>query len=82
MHNTFQVQHQEIIVQHPCPTPNGTNILADLMLLPKNHILGENNVEMITLIALVAVTLFLFVLTSCVHVTNVQRIFKKSKSPP
>lgn len=76
----FKVQHQEIIVQQPCPPPNGTEILADHLFLRKNHILDSNDQEMTTVIALILTSFILFVLTSFIFIFNIRRIFKKSKN--
>lgn len=38
MRFSFQVQHQEIIVQLPCPPPNGTNALKNLGYLKSDQL--------------------------------------------
>lgn len=72
-----QVQRQEIIVQHPCPVPNGTKVLAEHWLLLENHILDANEPESFTLIALVISLVVLFLLTCFVFITNIRRLFQK-----
>ena len=72
------MQHQEIIVQQPCPTPNGTHALAELLLLSKDHVLDHENIETVTVTALVLATLSLFILTYIVFLTNIRKIFKRS----
>lgn len=73
----LKVQHQEIIVQHPCPTPNGTSVLADYLLLQQDHILDPLNAEVSTVIALAAASLAFFILTCFVFIANIRRIFIK-----
>lgn len=71
------MQRQEIIVQHPCPVPNGTKVLAEHWLLLENHILDANEPESFTLIALVVSLIALFLLTCFVFITNIRRMFQK-----
>ncbi|XP_055904033.1 ATP-binding cassette sub-family G member 8 isoform X1 [Eupeodes corollae] len=72
-----QVQHQEIIVQQPCPTPNGTQVLVDFQLLPQNHVLDPSNMEETTFIALILSSVILFVFTFIIFSVNCRRIFKR-----
>lgn len=76
----WQVQRQEIIVQHPCPVPNGTKVLVDHWLLRENHILDAKDPESFTIIALAVTTLILFVLTCFVFIVNVRKLFRKRSS--
>lgn len=78
-----EIQHQEIIVQQPCPVPNGTQVLADHFFLKQNHIIDPNNPELSTLIGLVLVSLIFFVLTTFVFITNFRKMFiaKKKHCP-
>lgn len=77
IHLFIQVQHQEIIVQHPCPIPNGTRILQDHWLLRENHVLDEKDPESFTIVALFVTTITLFLLTCFVFVMNVRKLFHK-----
>ncbi|XP_031632240.1 ATP-binding cassette sub-family G member 8 [Contarinia nasturtii] len=74
------VQRQEIIVQHPCPIPNGTKVLADHWLLRENHILDSKDPESFTIIALSITWFVIFVLTCLVFITNVRKLFQKKSS--
>ncbi|GAB0093647.1 ATP-binding cassette sub-family G member 8 [Sergentomyia squamirostris] len=74
-----QVQHQEIIVQQPCPPPNGTQILADHLLLPRDHVLNTQDMHEATLIGLVAAACLLFLLAFVAFSVNTWRWFKCKK---
>ncbi|XP_037923929.1 ABC transporter G family member 4 isoform X1 [Hermetia illucens] len=74
-----QIQRYEIIVQQPCPVPNGTLVLADFKLLPQDHILDTHDMVESSVIALVLGAVILFMLTFIVFVFNCRRIFKKEK---
>jgi len=71
------VQRQEIIIQHPCPIPNGTKVLADHWLLRENHILDAKEPESFTIIALVVTSVAIFLLTCVVFISNIRRLFQK-----
>lgn len=71
-----QVQHQEIIVQQPCPVPNGTHVLADFRLLPKDHLFDPLNYERATVLGLVVAAVALFILACLAFVANCRRMFK------
>lgn len=75
----LQIQRYEIIVQQPCPVPNGTLVLADFKLLPQDHILDTHDMVESSVIALVLGAVILFMLTFIVFVFNCRRIFKKEK---
>lgn len=70
-------------MQHPCPTPNGTAILADLQLLPQDHVLqlggAADDIEASVVIALCATCVTAFVLTVFAFVSNVRRLYGKRK---
>ncbi|EDW84740.1 uncharacterized protein Dwil_GK14275 [Drosophila willistoni] len=69
-----QVQHQEIIVQQPCPPPNGTQVLVDFQLLPQQHVLDPtHNYDQTTSMALVLASVLVFCLTFIVFVCNCRR---------
>ncbi|XP_017482849.1 PREDICTED: ATP-binding cassette sub-family G member 8 [Rhagoletis zephyria] len=73
-----QVQHQEIIVQQPCPPPNGTQVLVDFQLLPRNHILDPtDSFEQTTTLALVLASVILFIVTFFIFVCNCRNTFRK-----
>lgn len=74
-----EIQHQEIIVQQPCPVPNGTHFLADHALLKQNHIIDPNNPEISTVIGLVLASLIFFILTTFVFITNFRKLFIAKK---
>ncbi|XP_059619535.1 ATP-binding cassette sub-family G member 8 isoform X1 [Phlebotomus argentipes] len=74
-----QVQHQEIIVQQPCPPPNGTQILADHLLLPRNHVLDPQDMQESTLIALIVAACLLFLLAFMAFSVNTWRLFSRKK---
>lgn len=70
-----KVQHQEIIIQQPCKI-NGTSVLADFQLLPKNHILDPSDIYRSTLIGLIVAAITLFALTVIVFLLNTGKMFK------
>ncbi|KAI8130611.1 ATP-binding cassette sub-family G member 8 [Lucilia cuprina] len=75
-----QVQHQEIIVQQPCPPPNGTQVLVDYHLLPQDHKLDPTETyDQTTTIALVVASVVIFFVTFCVFVCNCRNIFCKKQ---
>ncbi|TMW46795.1 hypothetical protein DOY81_008118, partial [Sarcophaga bullata] len=75
-----QVQHQEIIVQQPCPPPNGTQVLVDYQLLPQDHKLDPTDTyDQTTSIALVIASLVLFFITFIVFVCNCRNVFCKKQ---
>ncbi|XP_061391225.1 uncharacterized protein LOC133326610 [Musca vetustissima] len=76
-----QVQHQEIIVQQPCPPPNGTQVLVDFQLLPQDHKLDPTfTYDQTTTVALVLASIVIFVVTFLAFVCNCRNLFcKKTK---
>lgn len=74
-----QIQHQDIIVQQPCPKPNGTAILADYELLSQNHVLDPNAIEASTLIGLFLASFILFIFTFLIFIVNFRKLFIKRK---
>lgn len=74
-----QVQHQEIIVQQPCPLLNGTSVLADFHLLPSDHILNPSDIYGSTLIALIFSIAMLFIFSVTIFMFNTKKFLKKSK---
>ncbi|TDG48167.1 hypothetical protein AWZ03_005342 [Drosophila navojoa] len=76
-----QVQHQEIIVQQPCPPPNGTQVLHDFQLLPQQHVLDATpNYDQTTTLALVLGSVLLFCLTFAIFVCNCRGACRKRRS--
>ncbi|XP_030371578.1 ATP-binding cassette sub-family G member 8 [Scaptodrosophila lebanonensis] len=76
-----QVQHQEIIVQQPCPPPNGTQVLVDFQLLPQQHVLDPTfSYDQTTSVALVLASVLIFFLTFCVFVCNCRGVCRKQRS--
>lgn len=74
------MQHQEIIVQQPCPPPNGTQVLVDYQLLPQDHKLDPTDTyDQTTTIALLIASLFIFFVTFLVFVCNCRNIFCKKQ---
>lgn len=63
---SFQVQHQEIIVQLPCPPPNGTNALKNFGFLKSDNLVFDyDNAPLAMLIFYIVffiATCFLFVI--------------------
>lgn len=61
----FQIQHQDIIVQLPCPVPNGTQILYNYGYLDsQNNVMNYDNTPLalaIFYIAFFFLTIFAFV---------------------
>lgn len=76
----LQVQKQEIIVQHPCPVPDGQKVLVSHWLHLDNHILNKNDPESFTIIALAMAWFVLFVLTCLVFIINIRKLFRKKSS--
>lgn len=70
-----QVQHQEIIVQQPCPPPNGTYVLADNLLLPADHVLDATDNAGATLTALIITSVLCFMRIFTLFVANTRRFF-------
>lgn len=76
-----QVQHQEIIVQQPCPPPNGTQVLLDFQLLPEQHVLDPTaSYDQTTSLALVLASVLIFCLTFFIFVCNCRGAFRKRRS--
>lgn len=85
VHSSFhlapQVQHQEIIVQQPCPPPNGTQVLLDFQLLPEQHVLDPTaSYDQTTSLALVLASVLIFCLTFFIFVCNCRGAFRKRRS--
>lgn len=70
-------------MQHPCPTPNGTAILADYQLLGQDHVLllggAADDIEATVVVALAATCVLAFVLTVFAFVTNVRRLYRRTE---
>ncbi|XP_017086801.2 uncharacterized protein [Drosophila bipectinata] len=76
-----QVQHQEIIVQQPCPPPNGTQVLVDFELLPQQHILDPmSSYDQTTTMALVLASVVVFFVTFIVFLCNCRGACRKQRS--
>ncbi|KAJ8967500.1 hypothetical protein NQ314_002815, partial [Rhamnusium bicolor] len=72
----FQVQHQDIIVQLPCPPPNGTNILINYgYSVTEGYVFDYGN----TPVAMVAFYFIFFIVTCVAFVMNCCRSNKNSK---
>lgn len=75
------MQHQEIIVQQPCPPPNGTQVLHDFQLLPQQHVLDATlNYDQTTTLALLLGSVLLFCLTFIIFVCNCRGACRKRRS--
>uniref|UniRef100_A0A1I8NRM9 ABC transporter domain-containing protein n=1 Tax=Stomoxys calcitrans TaxID=35570 RepID=A0A1I8NRM9_STOCA len=75
-----QVQHQEIIVQQPCPPPNGTQVLVDFQLLPQDHKLDPTfTYDQTTSLALALTSIIIFFVTFFVFVCNCRQMFCKKQ---
>lgn len=80
-HPYLQVQHQEIIVQQPCPPPNGTQVLVDFELLPQQHILDPtSSYDQTTTMALVLASVIVFFVTFVVFLCNCRGACRKQRS--
>ncbi|XP_026851165.1 ATP-binding cassette sub-family G member 8 isoform X1 [Drosophila persimilis] len=76
-----QVQHQEIIVQQPCPPPNGTQVLVDFELLPQQHVLDPTlTYDQTTSVALVLGSVLIFCFTFIVFLCNCRSACRKQRS--
>ncbi|KAH8375026.1 ATP-binding cassette sub-family G member 8 [Drosophila serrata] len=76
-----QVQHQEIIVQQPCPPPNGTQVLVDFELLPQQHVLDPTpSYDQTTSMALVLASVLVFFVTFIVFLCNCRGACRKQRS--
>jgi len=74
------VQHQEIIVQQPCPPPNGTEVLVDFQLIPQYHVLdSSSSFDQTTTLALVLTSIILFFLTFILFVCNCSKTLCKKR---
>ncbi|KXJ80123.1 hypothetical protein RP20_CCG026446 [Aedes albopictus] len=69
-----QVQHQEIIVQQPCPPPNGTAVLVDHLLLPQDHVLDPTDMYSSTVLGLLLTCIVFFALSMFVFLTNCRNV--------
>ncbi|XP_060528017.1 ATP-binding cassette sub-family G member 8 isoform X2 [Cylas formicarius] len=70
-----QIQHQDIIVQLPCPPPNGTQVLFNYgYLSSQNQVFDYGNVPIAMLVFYVVV----FAVTCLAFVTNIRRDTKRS----
>lgn len=76
----LQVQYTEIIVQQPCPPPNGTFFLADHHLLQRDHILDTGDMYTSTVLGLLITCIIFFALTMFVFLVNCQSLLRK-KNP-
>ncbi|XP_055625896.1 ATP-binding cassette sub-family G member 8 isoform X1 [Toxorhynchites rutilus septentrionalis] len=72
-----QVQHQEIIVQQPCPPPNGTAVLTDHRLLARDHVLDPSDMYSSTVLGLLLTCIVFFALTMIIFLANCQSIFRR-----
>uniref|UniRef100_A0A8D8KX18 ABC transporter G family member 7 n=1 Tax=Culex pipiens TaxID=7175 RepID=A0A8D8KX18_CULPI len=72
-----QVQHQEIIVQQPCPPPNGTAVLVDHQLLARDHVLDPSDMYSSTVLGLLITCILFFALTMVVFLANCQHLFRR-----
>lgn len=79
-HHFSQVQKQEIIVQHPCPVPDGGKILVSHWLHRDNHVLNKSDPESYTIIALMMAWFVIFILTCLVFIINIRKLFRKKSS--
>ncbi|XP_033162111.1 ATP-binding cassette sub-family G member 8 isoform X2 [Drosophila mauritiana] len=76
-----QVQHQEIIVQQPCPPPNGTQVLVDFELLPQQHVLDPTpTYDQTTSVALVLGSVIVFCVTFIVFLCNCRGACRRKRS--
>lgn len=62
----FQVQHQEIIVQLPCPPPNGTTALRNFGYLKSDKLVYDYDNVVVAMVIFYAIfiiaTCFLFII--------------------
>ncbi|XP_053687046.1 ATP-binding cassette sub-family G member 8 isoform X1 [Sabethes cyaneus] len=72
-----QVQHQEIIVQQPCPPPNGTAVLVDHLLLARDHVLDPSDMYSSTVLGLLLTCIVFFALTMIVFLIKCQHLFRR-----
>ncbi|EAA01067.5 AGAP002050-PA [Anopheles gambiae str. PEST] len=75
-----QVQYTEIIVQQPCPPPNGTFVLADHQLLPRDHVLDAADMYTSTVLGLLLTCIVFFALTMFVFLLNCQSLMRKKST--
>lgn len=67
-------------MQQPCPPPNGTFVLADHQLLPRDHVLDAADMYTSTVLGLLLTCIVFFALTMFVFLLNCQSLMRKKST--
>ncbi|KFB36928.1 AGAP002050-PA-like protein [Anopheles sinensis] len=72
-----KLHHQDIIITTQCHPPNGTFVLADHQLLPRDHVLDATDMYASTVLGLLLTCIVFFALTMFVFLLNCQSLLRK-----